>query len=147
VRRRLVEDPSLIPGAVEDIMRFETPVPAVNRHPQEDIDLGDGLIVRKGETLHCVVSAANVDASKFPDPLTVDIERPRRQHIAFASGIHRCLGSHLSRLELRVAVEELLRRVPDFEIDPDDQAEYHNVVIRMATRLPVIFPARNGVQA
>jgi cytochrome P450 len=147
VRARIVADPSLIPGAVEDIMRFETPVPAVNRHPQEDIDLGDGLIVRKGETLHCLVAAANVDAAAFPDPLTVDIERPRRTHIAYASGTHRCLGSHLARLELRVAVEELLRRHPDFELDAGDPPRYHNVVIRMATRLPVTFPARNGAQA
>jgi cytochrome P450 len=139
VRARLVEDPSLIPGAVEELMRFETPVPANNRHAGEDIDLGDGLVIRKGEAMHCMLAAANLDAETFPDPMTVDIDRPRHRHITFASGTHRCLGSHLARLELRVAIEELHKRVPGYRITEGDAPEYHNVVIRMATRLPITY--------
>jgi cytochrome P450 len=139
VRRRLVDDPSLIPGAVEELMRFETPVPANNRHAEQDIDLGDGLVIRKGEAMHCLLAAANLDAEAFPDPLTVDIDRPRHRHITFASGTHRCLGSHLARLELRVAIEELHKRIREYHITEGDWPSYHNVVIRTATRLPLTF--------
>lgn len=139
VRQRLVDDPSLIPGAVEELMRLETPVPANNRHATSDIDLGDGLVIRKGEAMHCLLAAANLDAVAFPDPLTVDIDRPRHRHITFASGTHRCLGSHLARLELRVAIEELHKRIPEYHITEGDPPHYHNVVIRMATRLPLTF--------
>ena len=112
-RRRLVEDKSLIPAAVEEIMRYESPVPSGMRYAdQEDIDLGDGLIIHKGEAMHPIWAAANVDPNAFEDPMTVDFGR-RANHIVFASGLHRCLGSHLARLkEMRLAVEELLARDP-----------------------------------
>ena len=138
-RQRLVEDPSLIPMALEDIMRFESPVPSGTRYSdQQDIDLGDGLVIKKGEAMHMVWAAANVDPNAFPDPLNVDFSR-RANHIVFASGTHRCLGSHLARLEMRLAVEELLKRIPEYSIAPGEDLVYDNVALRNVTYLPIAF--------
>ncbi|MFV2176639.1 cytochrome P450 [Actinomadura sp. LOL_016] len=138
-RRSLVADPSLVPGAVEELMRYESPVPAGTRYATADIDLGDGLVIRDGEAIHAVWAAANVDEEAFPDPLRVDINRARHTHIAFASGTHRCLGSHLARLELRLALEEFHRRIPEYAPSADRQIVYDNVAVRMAKYLPLTF--------
>lgn len=140
-RDRLVADPSLIPAAVEEVLRYESPVPSGTRYADADIDLGDGLTIHAGETIHVFWAAANVDPLAFPDPLTVDIGRRRTTHIAFASGTHRCLGSHLARLELRIAVEEFLAAAPDFVIDSGRELEFDNVAVRCAKQLPVTFTA------
>ena len=138
-RNRLAADPSLIPAAIEELLRYESPVPGGMRYAEEDIDLGDGLVIRAGEAIHAVWSSANVDPNAFEDPLTVKLDRGRTNHIAFASGTHRCLGSHLARLELRIATEELLSAVPDFEIDSTEPLQYNNVAVRAALKLPVKF--------
>jgi cytochrome P450 len=137
-RQKLVDDPSLIPAAVEEIMRFESPVPSGMRYAEDEIDLGDGLIVHKGEAMHPIWAAGNVDPNAYPDPLTVDFAR-RPNHIVFASGTHRCLGSHLARLEMRLAVEEVLRRIPNFSVAPDEELVYDNVAVRNVTYLPIVF--------
>ncbi len=146
-RRRLVEDKSLIPAAVEEIMRYESPVPSGMRYAdQEDIDLGDGLIIHKGEAMHPIWAAANVDPNAFEDPMTVDFGR-RANHIVFASGLHRCLGSHLARLEMRLAVEELLARIPDYWVQPGEELVYDNISVRNVTYLPIAFEPRAGGSA
>ncbi|MGV0794871.1 cytochrome P450 [Mycolicibacterium sp. XJ1819] len=136
-RRLLIDDPSLIPAAVEELLRFESPVPHGARFATERIDLGDGLVVEPGEAMHTVWAAANVDPSAFDDPLTVDFHRGRVNHIAFASGTHRCLGSHLARLELRIAVEELLNAIPDYQLA--GPVVYSNTAVRAARKLPITF--------
>jgi cytochrome P450 len=138
-RRRIVRDPALIPAAVEELMRFESPVPSGTRYATADIDLGDGLVIKDGEAIHAVWAAANVDEEAFPDPLEVNIDRARHTHIAFASGTHRCLGSHLARLELRLALEEFHRRIPEYAPAPDRPVVYDNVAVRMAKQLPLTF--------
>jgi cytochrome P450 len=146
-RQRLVDDPSLIPAAVEEIMRYESPVPSGMRYAdQEDIDLGDGLLIKKGEAMHPIWAAANVDPNAFPDPMTVDFSR-RANHIVFASGTHRCLGSHLARLEMRLAVEELLKRIPDYSVAPGEDLVYDNIAVRNVTYLPIAFKPRVGASA
>lgn len=143
-RQRLVDDPSLIPAAVEEIMRYESPVPSGTRYSdKEDIDLGDGLVIKKGEAMHMVWAAANVDPQAFPDPLTVDFSR-RANHIVFASGTHRCLGSHLARLEMRLAVEEFLKRIPDYSVAPDEELVYDNIAVRNVSYLPIAFKPKVG---
>lgn len=142
-REQLVADPSLIPAAVEELLRYESPVPFGLRYAEEDIDLGDGLVIKAGEAIHAVWAAANVDPTAFDDPLTVNLERGRTNHIVFASGTHRCLGSHLARLELRIAVEELLAAIPDYVVDSDEPLTYDNVAVRCATRLPIRFTPRS----
>ncbi|MBJ7336395.1 cytochrome P450 [Mycolicibacterium sp.] len=146
-RRRLVEDKSLIPAAVEEIMRFESPVPGGMRYAdQEDIDLGDGLVIKKGEAMYPLWAAANVDPNAFQNPLEVDFSR-RANHIVFASGLHRCLGSHLARLEMRLAVEELLARIPEYSIAEGEELVYDNISVRNVTYLPITFKPRVGASA
>lgn len=146
-RRRLVEDRSLIPGAVEEIMRFESPVPGGMRYAdQEDIDLGDGLVIKKGEAMYPLWAAANVDPAAFENPLTVDFGR-RANHIVFASGLHRCLGSHLARLEMRLAVDELLNRIPEYSVADGEELVYDNVPVRNVTYLPITFEPRIDASA
>lgn len=140
----LVADTSLIPMAVEELMRFESPVPSGVRYATEDIDLGDGLVIHGGEAIHAQWSSANLDPTYFDDPLAVDFRRGRRDHMVFASGTHRCLGSHLARLELKLALEEFLLRIPEFATDPSEPLSYDNVAVRMVTHLPVTFPASNA---
>ena len=139
-QKRLVDNPSLIPAAIEELMRYESPVPSGMRYAEEDIDLGDGLVIKSGEEMNAFWAAANVDPAFYDDPLAVDFNRGRRDHMVFASGTHRCLGSHLARLELRLAVEELLKRIPDYSVDVD-ALTYDNIAVRAVTNLPVSFPS------
>jgi cytochrome P450 len=139
-RDRLIADKSLIPAAVEEIMRYESPVPSGIRYATEDIDLGDGLVIKAGDAIHASWAAANIDPTFFDEPLTANFDRARKDHMVFASGTHRCLGSHLARLEMRLAVEELLDRIPNYSVGPEDSLLYDNVAVRMVKRLPITFP-------
>jgi len=138
-RDRLVADRSLLPAAIEEILRYESPVPSGHRYATADIDLGDGLVVKAGESIHTLWAAANVDPTHYENPLDVDFDRGRTSHIVFASGTHRCLGSHLARMELRVALDEILTRLPDYTVPDSDALVYDNVSVRAVTRLPVVF--------
>jgi cytochrome P450 len=131
---------SLLPAAIEELLRYESPSPAGMRYPQEDIDLGDGLVAKAGEAIATVLAAGNVDPTHFPDPLTVDWGRGRTDHLAFASGTHRCLGSHLARLELRLSLEEFLVRIPEYTVLADDVV-YNNTAVRSVQNLQISFPA------
>ncbi len=136
-RRRLVDDPSLVPGAVEELLRWETPVPGVPRVLASEIEI-DGVKLEAGEHVMMLLGAANLDESEFPDPDTIDFERPANRHLAFGGGVHRCLGSHLARLEMRVALEELHRRIPDYAIKPGEEPRY-TPGIRAVEYLPLVF--------
>jgi cytochrome P450 len=116
-------------------------VPSGMRYPTEDIDLGDGLVIRSGEDINAFWAAANVDPAFYDDPLTVRLDRGRKDHMVFATGTHRCLGSHLARLELRLAVEELLKRIPEYTVD-EDALRYDNVAVRAVENLRISFPVR-----
>ena len=140
-RMGVVDDPTLLPAAIEELMRIETPVVAGGRYATADFEVG-GELVRSGDQLHVMWAAANLDDESFDDPLTVDFDRPTNRHIAFASGFHRCLGSHLARLELRVALTVLHERIPDYALDPDLAAGYNNVAIRNVDPLPLVFTPR-----
>ncbi|MGI8796267.1 MAG: cytochrome P450 [Acidimicrobiia bacterium] len=136
-RRRLVEDPTLSPVVVEELMRFETPVMVTARTVKQDVTLGD-VELRAGDNVTLVLGAGNIDAEEFREPETVDFDRGRNRHLAFGAGPHRCLGSHLARLEVRVALEEWHRRIPDYRIP--DGAEFHfSPGIRQTDTLPLVF--------
>ncbi|MEX1009359.1 MAG: cytochrome P450 [Acidimicrobiia bacterium] len=138
-RDRLVADPSLLPAAIEELMRVHTPVVAGSRHATVDFEI-DGVEVKAGDEMRVVWAAANMDPDTFPEPTSVDFARPNNRHIAFASGFHRCLGSHLARLELRVALEALHRRIPDYWLDPNRTPGYLNTaVVRCVDPLPLVF--------
>jgi cytochrome P450 len=136
-RRELVEDPSLIPGAIEELLRWETPVPGVARVLASDTEIG-GEQLPGGTRVTVLIGSANTDDTEFPDAETVDFHRESNRHLAFGGGIHRCLGSHLARLELRVALEELHRRLPDYELLADTDLVYADG-LRTVEHLPLVF--------
>ena len=122
-RRRIVDDPDVIPNAVEELLRWETPVPAVVRWAREESVLG-GATVEAGHHVLVNLSAANLDPAEFADPLDVQFDRPVNRHLAFGGGVHRCLGSHLARRELRVALREWHRRIPEYTLSPGYEVGY-----------------------
>lgn len=118
-RRMIVADPAVIPSAVEELLRWESPVPAgVPRVATEDTELPNGQKVAKGTAIVVSYGAANVDPGAFAESTAVRFDRRDNRHIAFGGGVHRCLGSHLARRELRVTLREWHRRIPDYRIKP-----------------------------
>ena len=115
-RAELVADPSLIPNAIEEILRYEPPPPHVGRYVTRDTQF-HGQTVPEGSAILLLVGAANRDPRRFDDPDRFDIHRQIGQHLTFGYGIHYCLGAALARLEGRIALEELLKRFPDWEVD------------------------------
>jgi cytochrome P450 len=116
-RRQIVEDPSVIPAAVEELLRWESPVPGgVPRVATSDVELPNGEQVKQGTAVLVSYGAANVDPDGIADPMEVRFDRGKNPHIAFGAGVHRCLGSHLARRELRVALREWHRRIPEYSI-------------------------------
>jgi cytochrome P450 len=138
-RQRLVDDPSRVPAAVEELMRYESPVQWGHRLVTEDVELPSGSRFEGGSLVQSLWAASNLDPDEFADPLTVDVERSGNRHIAFASGIHRCLGSHLARLELRCALEELNRRLPDYRVADESQLVCSGGTVRAVLNLPLTF--------
>jgi cytochrome P450 len=136
-RRRIVANPALIPGAVEELLRWETPVTAVPRVAKRDITLRD-FAIKEGEVVTFLIGAANTDDDHFAAAQTVDFERDRNIHLAFGAGPHRCLGSHLARMELQVAMEEWHRRIPDYSIKPGETPTY-SPGIREVQYLPLVW--------
>ncbi len=138
-RRQVMADPSLLPAAIEELMRFENPVLMGGpRFATADTEV-NGVPVKAGDMVALCWTTADLDGDVFSDPLTVDLQRPENRHIAFAAGRHRCLGSHLARLELRVAIDELHRRLADYEITPGDEPHYNHAGVRAAEHLPLTF--------
>jgi cytochrome P450 len=137
-RAQLVADPSRWPAAIEELLRVQTPVVSGGRFATADFEI-DGEKINAGDTLRVHWAAANFDADLFENPTEVDFSRPTNKHIAFASGYHRCLGSHLARMELRVALETLHARIPDYALDPAAPVGLNNVGIRNVDPLPLVF--------
>lgn len=119
LRQRLSADPALIPGFVEEVLRLHSPVPNIYRVVREDTELA-GVALAKGAVLMLSYGAGNRDENKFACPERIDPERRNaREHMSFGKGIHFCIGNMLARTELRIALERLLVRLPDFALDPD----------------------------
>ena len=138
-RREIVEDPSLIPAAVEELLRWETPVMTVVRVALADTEIG-GCPVQQGDHVMAMLSAANIDEDEFPDGDVVRFDREANRHIAFGVGVHRCLGSHLARTELRVALREWHRRIPEYALAEGATLEF-TPAIRSVEHFPMVFPA------
>jgi cytochrome P450 len=138
-RRQLVEDASLIPSAIEELLRWETPVMGVVRVALEETELG-GCPIHKGDQVMIMIGSANTDGSEFEDPDVVRFDRQENRHLAFGGGIHRCLGSHLARMELRVALREWHRRIPEYSVAPGHDLVY-TPAIRSIEHFPMQFTA------
>ncbi len=137
-RRAIVDDPAIIPAAVEELLRWETPVTTVARVVAEDVELG-GCPMRRGDHVGVMIGSANTDERTTPDADTVDLTRQPNRHLAFGGGVHRCLGSHLARLELRTTLREWHRRIPDYELAPGTTLTY-GIGLRQIDSLPLVFP-------
>ncbi|MYS83253.1 cytochrome P450 [Embleya scabrispora] len=136
---RLREDPALIPSAVEESLRWVSPVVNMARHTTRDVEL-HGTVIPADSTVMMLYGAANRDAEVFAEPERFDAFRTPNPHIAFGTGPHFCLGSSLARLEIRVAFEELLRRLPDLRLAPGAElAHGPSSFIRGLIALPVEF--------
>ena len=137
-RGAVIQDGSLVIGAVEELLRHQTPVMMVPRIVAQDVEMS-GVKLVAGDGAILLIGAANADLDEFDDASDVRFDRERNRHLAFGGGAHRCLGSHLARLELVVALEEFHRRIPDYELAP------HTVIsfspgIRQSENLHLRFP-------
>jgi len=133
-------DRALVPQAIEEALRYETPLLNFTRVATKDTEIG-GVPIPAGSTLLLMNAAANRDESRYPDSETFDIFRKDpKPHISFGSGPHVCIGMHLARLEMRVALNRLLDRLPNFRLDPAaDDVHIRGQVFRSPTSLPVLF--------
>lgn len=122
-RRQLTAEPSCIPHAIEEMLRWDTPVSAIVRITNEATELS-GCPIDASTKLHVVLGSANTDGASWDDADTVDFARPGNKHLAFGGGAHRCLGSHLARMELRVTLEEWHARIPDYAIADGVELRY-----------------------
>jgi cytochrome P450 len=138
-------DRALIPQAIEEGLRFETPLLNFTRVATKDTELG-GVKIPAGSTLIVMNGAANRDDTRFPDPDDFDIFRTEpKTHISFGTGPHVCLGMHLARLEIRVALNTLFDRLPNLRLDPaGDDPHIRGQVFRSPTSLPVLFDSVGG---
>lgn len=138
-RRELVRNPALIPAAVEELLRFEPPAPHVARYVTRDIEY-HGQTVPEGSAMMLLVGAANRDHRQFtPDGDIFDIHRESKPHLAFSVGTHFCMGSALARLEGRVALEEILKRFPEWEVDLSQAELSPTSTVRGWENLPASF--------
>ena len=138
-RRQLVQDPTLIPRAVEELVRFEPPAPHVARYVTRDVEI-HGQTVPQGSIMMMLIGAANRDHRQFPpDGEVFDVNREQRAHLGFSVGAHYCLGSSLARLEGRVALEEILKRFPEWEVDLDSAVFSTTSTIRGWESMPAVI--------
>jgi len=126
-RRELVETPSRVRPATEELLRAFSPV-NLSRTAIQDMEF-HGAPIRKGDHIRCCLPLGNRDPAVFENPEIVDFDRAALNHIVFGAGPHRCLGSHLARLELEIAIEEFLKRIPEFEIAPGSNLTMHAGVL------------------
>ena len=122
-RRKIVDDPSVIPAAIEELLRWETPVMGIVRVAMEDTEM-NGCPIHKGDNVMVMIGSANTDEAELPDADQVRFDREVNRHVAFGGGVHRCLGSHLARQELRVALREWHRRIPDYAVADGHVLQY-----------------------
>jgi cytochrome P450 len=136
-RDRLVREPELLPTAVEEFLRAYSPV-TMGRRLGHDVDY-QGCPMRAGDRILMNFPAANRDPSVFDQPDEVRLDREHNRHIAFGVGIHRCAGSNLARMELRVALETWLDRLPEFELAPAGEVTWAGGQVRGPRNIPVVF--------
>jgi cytochrome P450 len=131
-------DRQLIPAAIEEGLRYETPLVAVIRTTTRDVEMR-GNTIPAGAQVNLCTGAANRDENRWPDPNKFDIQRARQPHIAFAQGIHMCLGMHLARVETSAMLTSLFDRVTDLRLLPDPDAKIVGMPFRSPNKLPVTF--------
>ncbi len=114
-RQKLIENPQMLDGAIEEMLRFDPPAQGLPRRLTQDLDI-DGTVIPNGAEISLVFAAANHDPQHYSDPDSFDIERPNKDHLALGFGLHKCIGQHLARLEAKAYFPRLLSAYPDYEI-------------------------------
>ena len=137
---RMQKDQSLIPSAVEEMLRYESPSQHTGRLAPEDVEW-EGKVIRKGQAVMAVMAAANRDPERFPDPDRFDVARTDNRHLAFGYAAHFCFGAALARVEGQEAFEAIVRRLPGLELQPGPLVWRNNLGLRGLTALPVKFEA------
>jgi cytochrome P450 len=140
---KLRADLSLIPSAVEELLRYESPSQHTARLAPEDTEIG-GKQIRKRQAVMAVMAAANRDPERFPDPDRLDLTRKDNRHVAFGWGAHFCFGAPLARIEGQIALEGILRRLPNLALEPGTPTWRTNMGLRGLTALPVRFGTQSG---
>jgi cytochrome P450 len=140
-RERLRREPELHASAVEEFLRWVTPVPQLVRYATRNAEVA-GCPIREGEPVMVVFGAGNRDPSQFTDPDEVVLDRFPNRHLSFGMGPHRCVGSHLAKAMLRVTLEEVLGRMGDFRVADRDQLEWSGGEARGLRRLPLVLEGR-----
>jgi cytochrome P450 len=136
-RKQLVAEPDVMPAAVEELLRWETPVSGVARAATRDTELA-GVKIAAGEHVMALIASANTDEDDLADAFDVRFDREVNRHLAFGGGVHRCLGSHLARLELRVALREWHKRIPEYQLKPGHELVY-TPAIRSLETFPMVL--------
>jgi cytochrome P450 len=139
----LQADRDLIPAAIEEGLRFETPLVAVPRNTTQDVEI-HGTPIPAGAQVNLCIGSANRDETRWTDAGAFDIHRPRRAHISFAGGLHSCLGMHLARVETRAMLNSIFDRVTDIALLPDDDTKIVGMPFRSPKHLPVTFRPRRS---
>jgi len=144
LRRQIVDDPELINPLIEEVLRLEPPAPMFPRTTTEDVEVC-GVPIPKGSRVMLVLAAVNRSDEKYDHPDEIDLAQADRGHVTFGGGIHRCLGSHLARREMRLVAEEFLAQIPEFEIAPGFQPEimWPSGTLHLRS-LPLVFPVTTG---
>jgi cytochrome P450 len=135
-RKRLHDDPGLVESAVEEFLRYDSPVQITDRVATQDCEIG-GRRIRRGHLVGLLLGAANRDPAQFADPDRLDLGRQENRHLAFGQGVHFCLGAQLARLEAQLAIGTLVRRFPDFRGDPNVAGWKRSMVLRGVDALPL----------
>nr|WP_221382941.1 cytochrome P450 [Actinoplanes polyasparticus] len=146
---RLRADPALLPGAVEEVLRYESPVHIPSRRVTlERVTIGD-VEIPAGQFVHFSLSAVNRDGNKYPDPARFDITRDARGHLAFGHGIHFCVGAPLARMEGEIALRKLLERYPRLELGAQDPSfsRRTSMLVYSLKSLPVSFSTATSAPA
>ena len=138
-RAEVEANPDLIPDFIEETLRWDSPVQLVSREVTRDVDL-HGTRIPKGDLAAFSIGSANRDERRFEDPDRFDLHRSNKgDHVAFGLGEHFCLGSHLARMEARIAVAAMLERLPNLRLDPAAECSIRGFAFRSPDRLPVLF--------
>jgi cytochrome P450 len=138
--RALHQDRGLIAAAIEEGLRYETPLVMVPRNTNKDVEI-HGIPIPAGAQINLCIGSANRDETRWADAGAFDIHRQRRAHISFAGGLHSCLGMHLARVETKAMLNSLLDRVTDLQLVPDDDTKITGMPFRSPKHLPVTFRA------
>jgi cytochrome P450 len=143
LRSKLIEDPTGIPAVLEELLRLFGSVQLVGRTVTKGCPF-EGVDLAPGDKVVLSMAAANRDPHEFPVPEELDMSRRANRHVAFGVGIHRCVGSHLARMEIRVALEAILARIPDYELAPGYRYIRRRGHVHGPESLPVVFPPRGA---